>query len=112
MICASWAAALRRISMVTSRSVTSSTTDRAVYVRPWMFGVVACAATLLLYARILHAPFVFDDRLMTGSLLTQATSLSKAASVLVAPVPRKLTRASFAFNFYLGRLDPFGYHLV
>ena len=65
-----------------------------------------------LYGRTLHAPFVFDDVLMTKSRFTQATSLSHVGAVLVAPVPRKMTRASFALNFYADRLNPFGYHLV
>ena len=68
--------------------------------------------TLAIYVRVLHAPFVFDDELLASSPATQITELSDALALLTSSLPRKLTHATFALNFYAGWLNPFGYHAV
>jgi protein O-mannosyl-transferase len=74
--------------------------------------ILMAGLALIIYARILHAPFVYDDALWTKAPSTQAGTLSQVAALLFAGVPRRVTHASFALNFYVGWLDPFGYHLV
>jgi tetratricopeptide (TPR) repeat protein len=76
------------------------------------FAAFAAALVLCLYGRVLHAPFVFDDAIMIAAPETQTVTLGGVIEVVAAPVPRKLTRASFALNFLAGGLDPFGYHLA
>lgn len=93
----------------------------------WKFAAAFAGSALLvaaLYAHILHAPFVFDDALLLGNPLLQMQSLSLAGSqdsreiakmryLLFAPdIERKTGDVTFAFNFYSGGVDSFGFHMV
>ena len=74
---------------------------------------IALAITLAVYARGLHAPFVFDDVAFAESSVVHVTSLAELHALIVAPgVPRKLTMVTFALNFWVDGLRPLGYHLV
>ena len=74
---------------------------------------IALAITLAVYARGLHAPFVFDDVAFAESSIVHVTSLAELRALIVASgVPRKLTMVTFALNFWVDGLRPLGYHLV
>ena len=93
------------------RSYAARTVSRALAAYA-LVGLLMALATLAVYSRVLHAPFVFDDDLITSSQATQIAAPSDALALLTSGLPRKLTRATFALNFYAGWLDPFGYHAV
>jgi tetratricopeptide (TPR) repeat protein len=68
---------------------------------------------LALYSPSLNGPFVFDGANVVNGSLLHITSLGQLDRVLFAEgVPRRIGLASFALNFYLDGLRPFGYHLV
>ena len=67
----------------------------------------------LLYGRVLRGPFVFDDANIGSSPLLQVTRLGEITNILTAKsIPRRIGNVTFGLSFYLGRLDPTGYHLV
>jgi len=71
------------------------------------------AIALGLYAPSLNAPFVFDSTNIPNAALLHITSLGELGRILFADgVPRKIGLLSFALNFYVDGLRPFGYHLV
>ncbi|MFQ5455594.1 MAG: tetratricopeptide repeat protein [Nitrospirota bacterium] len=77
---------------------------------------------LILYINFLHAPFQYDDiHQITGNPYikdirniprffkeSRTTSLEEKQSKAYRP----LLTTTFAINYYFGRLDPYGYHLV
>ncbi len=72
---------------------------------------------ILCYSNTLHGPFVFDDIpniVNRGGL--HITSFQAAGWVKLKQTllnnPRPVTFFSFALNYYFGKLDTFGYHLV
>ncbi len=74
---------------------------------------IAMAITLAVYARGLHAPFVFDDVVFAESSIVHVTSFAELRALVDrSGVPRKLTMVTFALNFWVDGLRPFGYHLV
>jgi tetratricopeptide (TPR) repeat protein len=90
------------------------TEDRAKPRSPLVALVMAAAAVLLAlhaYGEVLWGPFVFDDLpgIVNNAVLRAPDWL--AAAWRYEPA-RFVTVASFAANFRLGGLDPFGYHLV
>ena len=74
----------------------------------------------ILYSNSLRAPFIFDDypSIVENPDIKSIHNLGKR---LIYPSPtfainrnqptRPLTYLTFALNYYLGQLDPFGYHL-
>lgn len=70
---------------------------------------------VLLYAKTFHAPFLFDDEILivhnpfVQDLAHGAQSLRNIYSYQPS---RILTNLTVALNFYFGRLDTFGYHMV
>ncbi len=85
-------------------------------------GVILTVAVCALYAPMLHAPFIFDDRpgiVDNPSLrrLWPPVGDERVRGPLnpppLAPTARRpLPNLSFALNYRLGGLDPFGYRLV
>lgn len=74
------------------------------------FGVMA-------YSNTFESPFVFDDEFfIINDAAVHMTELSgnavKTAAFDGKPRHRFLPNISFALNYYFGRLNPFGYHLV
>ena len=64
---------------------------------------------VVLYSNVLRAPFVFDDHISikeNDAIRSIAESFQKISS------NRYLTSLSFVFNYSLGGLKPFGYHLI
>lgn len=71
------------------------------------------AGAFALYSPSLNAPFVYDSANISNGSLVQITSLGELDRVLSTEgVPRRIGLASFALNFYLHELRPFGYHVV
>jgi protein O-mannosyl-transferase len=63
----------------------------------------------IIYSHILNAPFIFDDfsSIVDSEIIKHfATTLKKYSN------NRYVTLLSFAFNYALGGLKPFGYHLL
>ena len=70
-------------------------------------------AAFVIYAHILHAPFVFDDVTIRDNPAVHAISLFEVFGVLVDDsLDRGIGYFTFALNFYFGGLDTFGYHLT
>lgn len=67
---------------------------------------VLAAFTFIIYSNVLHGPFVFDD----GLYIVKNPQI-KDPSLLWPPSSRYLAYLSFALNYALGGLEPFGYHL-
>jgi Flp pilus assembly protein TadD len=64
---------------------------------------------ILLYSHILHAPFVFDDY----SSIIENESIRNIPDLLKKYYHnRYLPLLSFAFNYAVGGLNPFGYHVI
>ncbi len=73
-------------------------------------GILAMIFTgLVLYSNILQAPFVFDDY---SSIIDNETIKSLKASFRDILNNRYITEISFALNYAIGGLKPFGYHLI
>lgn len=82
----------------------------------WMAPLLLAGAVLLAYANSFHGPFVFDDvpAIVENPTLRHPSDLGG----LLAPPGdeagtvggRPLVNASLAFNYALGKLDPWGYH--
>ncbi len=69
--------------------------------------------SLLLYSNILTAEFVYDDVVFRDNPKVHVTRLGQIFDIIIEPESwRRVGLATFALNFYLGGLDPFGYHLV
>lgn len=64
---------------------------------------------IILYSGILHAPFVLDD---FNSIVENESTRSVTQSLKNILNNRYLAIFSFAFNYWLGGLNPFGYHLI
>jgi len=62
--------------------------------------------TFAIYSNVLHGPFIFDD----GMYIVENHQI-REISLLWPPSPRSLTFLTFAWNYSLGGLDTFGYHL-
>lgn len=66
----------------------------------------------LIYSNILNAPFIFDDVAFLENPIIHISRLSQLADVLLdGHLDRRAGFITFAVNFYLGGLNPFGYHL-
>ena len=71
----------------------------------------------MVYSNTFDSPLVFDDEIfIINDTAVHMTNLSgdaiKTAAVDGRPRHRYLPNISFALNYYFGRLNPFGYHLV
>jgi protein O-mannosyl-transferase len=80
---------------------------------PAAAALAALTATWILYAGVLHGPFVFDDVVITNTAHYHVQRLSDLGGILAARGSlRKLVGLTFGLNHYAGGLDPYGYHLV
>ncbi|UCD85487.1 MAG: tetratricopeptide repeat protein [Deltaproteobacteria bacterium] len=70
----------------------------------------------MIYSNTLETSFHFDDWLYiidNRHVHLKELSFSKlAAAATKSPLPRPVSNISFALNYYFGRLNVFGYHLV
>lgn len=80
--------------------------------------LLLAGAALMAYGGTFHSPFVFDDInfITRNNPHVHMTTLSwdavKEATLKAVPSHRHLPSLSFALNYYVGRENPFGYHLV
>ena len=73
----------------------------------------AVAISFAIYAPSLDGPFVFDGANIENGSRLHITSLGELERIVFADgVPRRIGLASFALNFYVHQLRPFGYHVV
>lgn len=63
----------------------------------------------VIYSNILHAPFIFDEY---SSIVNNESIRSIAESLKNISSNRYLTLLSFALNYAVSGLKPFGYHLI
>ena len=80
---------------------------RAVYGEKFI-PLILCAAGVLAYSNSLHAPFVFDDRfhIADNALVHQFWPWQ-----ILTHSSRPIVQLSLAWNYMLGGLDPWGYHV-
>ena len=99
------------ISAVPSRGESFAATPR------WQIAVSAVALTLAAlaaYSNTLRAPFVYDDKpsILENSTLHQlGTALSPPGGGITVD-GRPLLNLTFAVNYALGGLNPWGYHAL
>ena len=79
--------------------------------------LIILVAGIMAYSNSFHAGMVFDDHsFIIDDLSVHMTEFSwekiKIAALNGYPAHRYLPNTSFALNYYFGRLNPFGYHLV
>ena len=94
---------------------TSNTTFRTVHISLLLAIMLAFGA--MVYSNTFGSPLVFDDEIfIINDNAVHMTELSgdaiKTAAVDGRPRHRYLPNISFALNYYFGKLNPFGYHLV
>ena len=78
---------------------------------------IMMAAGIIIYSNTFDSPLMFDDEFfIINDTAVHMTELSpeaiKTAAVDGRPKYRYLPNISFAFNYYFGQLNPFGYHLL
>ena len=81
------------------------------------FITVICVMGLMVYSNTFHTPFLFDDDgFIVNDYAIRMTEFSwdgiKRAALEGYPAHRYLPNISFAINYYIGVLDPFGYHVL
>jgi len=82
---------------------------KTILLTSFLFATVA----IIIYSPSLHGDFVFDDQLIKKNLFIHITRLSQLTDLLFSKeIDRRIGYMSFALNYYFGRLNPFGYHLV
>jgi len=86
--------------------------------RTAVFWAILCLAGVIVYANTFHAPFVYDDinYITKNDPNVHMTELSweelQTAALDGKPRNRPLANVSFALNYYFGKENPFGYHVV
>ena len=69
-------------------------------------------ASFIIYSNILKAGFVYDDVVFRENPAIHITHLGQIFEILLDPHEwRRVGQATFALNFYVGGLEPFGYHV-
>ena len=82
---------------------------------PWWMMAAVIAAAFAVYASSLNAPFVYDDRyaILDNVSIRQISTETILAAPPNTPVAgRPAVNLSFAFNYWLGGTDPFGYRAL
>jgi len=78
---------------------------------PWFACFLVTLVAVLIYSNIYRVPFVFDGTVQIVDKV-QIRDLKNYLSPRVLLSRRPIVDATFALNYSLGRLNPFGYHLV
>jgi len=79
--------------------------------------LIMMAAGIIIYSNTFESPFLFDDEgFIVNDPAIRMTDFSwdniKTAAIKGIPAHRYLPNISWALNYYFGKLNPFGYHLV
>jgi protein O-mannosyl-transferase len=88
----------------------------------WAVAVVLAISIMAVYYRARHAPFIFDDEI-TITKNSSIRTIWPLISSVEHPGPlnppsdlptsgRPLVNLTFALNYYVGKLNPVGYHVV
>jgi hypothetical protein len=83
----------------------------------WIGVLILIVSGFIIYSNTFHAPFQFDDSTsikQNSSIIIKGLTLSELIKVCTNRHNRLrcIGYVSFALNYYFGRLDVFGYHLV
>jgi len=78
---------------------------------PWFSMILIAVTVLMIYSNVYDGPFVFDGKLQIEDKM-KIRDLNNYSSLKGFFSHRPLTAFSFALNYRVGGLDPFGYHLV
>ncbi len=78
---------------------------------PWFALILIAATVLLIYSNAYDGPFVFDGKIQIEDK-EKIRDLKNYSSLKSFFSLRPLTEFSFAVNYQMGKLNPFGYHLV
>jgi len=82
-----------------------------VLANPWLALVLIALTVLVIYSNAYDGPFVFDGKLQIEDKM-KIRDLNNYSSLKGFFSHRPLTAFSFALNYRIGKLEPFGYHLV
>lgn len=80
-------------------------------IKNWQALIILAAAILAVYSNSLHNPFIFDDAFISSDYGLRHLQDIKTQLDTLSRNDRILTFLTFSVNYYLGRLDPYGYHL-
>jgi len=80
--------------------------------RKIVFFVLLLVVVSLLYSSTFQAPFNFDDEAVIKSEISQKGAKKWFGDFFIHPRYRHFFYSSLIFNHSLGKLNPFGYHLV
>ena len=86
-------------------------TIEKVLANPWLVLILIAVTVLVVYSNAYTGPFVFDGKLQIEDQM-KIRDLNKYSSLKGFFPHRPLTAFSFALNYRMGELEPFGYHLV
>ena len=79
---------------------------------PWVAMILIAVTVLVIYSNVYDGPFVFDGKLQIEDKI-KIRDLNNYSSLRgFFSHRRPLTGFSFALNYRMGGLEPFGYHLV
>ena len=78
---------------------------------PLFASIAIVVTTLVIYSNVYDAPFVFDDQYQIEDNM-KIRDLQNYSTPKGFLSRRPLTSFSFAINYRIGKLKPFGYHLV
>ena len=81
--------------------------------KAWIF-VLFCVLGLVLYGRVLNAPFFWDDHkmILENWTIRDLSAVENIWNEIDYPKSCFLTFLTFAVNYHIGGYEPFGYHLV
>ena len=82
-----------------------------VLANPWFAMILIALTVLVIYSNVYDGPFVFDGKLQIEDKM-KIRDLNNYSSLKGFFSHRPLTAFSFALNYRMGKLEPFGYHLV
>ena len=82
-----------------------------VLANPWVAMILIAMTVFVIYSNAYNGPFVFDGKLQIEDKM-KIRDLNNYSSLKGFFSHRPLTAFSFALNYRMGGLEPFGYHLV
>ena len=95
----------------TPQSPTSSSSNHKTFPLRRLLVVGIIAMMWVIYSKILHAPFVYDDKIeVVGNQTIRFWSEWK--DILLYNPARALLQITYAYNFETSQFDPFDYHIT
>ena len=95
----------------TTPASNTSSTDKNPFPLRRVLVITLIAIMWALYSKILHAPFVYDDKIeVVGNQTIRFWSEWK--DILLYNPARALLQITYAYNFNTAQFDPFDYHIT